>query len=210
LDDTNRKIENTIRSIKESQANKEATKQIRKELDDHKETIKPEKKPVERKDTIKVEGGVIGNGDQVRLKDNGALAEVLEIRGKQATITIGDLKSTVKLNRLEKISNTSLKKEKKALSKRISFDTTSKMANFSPNLDIRGKRGEEVFSLIQNFIDDGFMLGMNDLKVIHGKGDGILKEITRSLLKDSPAVAGFSDEHADRGGSGVTLVQLKD
>jgi len=210
LDDTNRKIENTIRSIKESQANKEATKQIRKELDDHKETIKPEKKAVERKDTIKVEGGVIGKGDQVRLKDNGALAEVLEIRGKQATITIGDLKSTVKLNRLEKISNTSLKKEKKALSKRISFDTTSKMVNFSPNLDIRGKRGEEVFSLIQNFIDDGFMLGMNDLKVIHGKGDGILKEITRSLLKDSPAVAGFSDEHADRGGSGVTLVQLKD
>jgi DNA mismatch repair protein MutS2 len=210
LDDTNRKIENTIRSIKESQANKEATKQIRKELDEHKATIKPEKKPVERKDTIKVESGAIGTGDQVRLKDNGALAEVLEIKGKQATVTIGDLKSTVKLNRLEKISNTSLKKEKKALSKRINFDTSSKMANFSPNLDIRGKRGEEVFTLIQNFIDDGFMLGMNDLKVIHGKGDGILKEITRSLLKNSPSVAGFSDEHADRGGSGVTLVQLKD
>jgi DNA mismatch repair protein MutS2 len=210
LDDTNRKIENTIRSIKESQANKEATKQIRKALDEHKATIKPEKKPVERKDFIKVESGVIGTGDQVRLKDNGALAEVLEIKGKQATVTIGDLKSTVKLNRLEKISNTSLKKEKKALSKRMSFDTTSKMANFSPNLDIRGKRGEEVFALIQNFIDDGFMLGMNDLKVIHGKGDGILKEITRSLLKESPSVAGFSDEHADKGGSGVTMVRLKD
>ena len=210
LDDTNRKIENTIRSIKESQANKEATKQIRRELDEHKEAIKPEKKPVERKETIKVVGGTITAGDQVRIKDNGALAEVLEIKGKQASVTIGDLKSTVKLNRLEKISNTSLKKEKKAIAKRISYDTSSKMANFSPNLDIRGKRGEEVFMLVQNFIDDAFMLGINDVKVIHGKGDGILRELTRNLLRESSSVAGFSDEHADRGGSGVTLVQFKD
>jgi DNA mismatch repair protein MutS2 len=111
---------------------------------------------------------------------------------------------------LEKISNTSLKKEKKAIAKRISFDTSSKMVNFSPNLDIRGKRGEEVFMLVQNFIDDAFMLGINDVKVIHGKGDGILRELTRNLLRESSSVAGFSDEHADRGGSGVTLVQFKD
>ena len=210
LDDTNRKIENTIRSIKESQANKEATKKIRQELDDHKAGIKLEKKPIVQQETIKVESGAIGIGDQVRIKDNGALAEVLEIKGKQVVILIGDLKSTVKLNRLEKISNTSLKKEKRAIDKRMSYDTTSKMANFSPNLDIRGKRGEEVFGLIQNFIDEAHMLGMNDVKVIHGKGDGILRELTRNLLRNSSSVAGFSDEHADRGGSGVTLVQFKD
>lgn len=210
LDDTNRKIENTIRSIKESQANKEATKKIRQELDEHKAGIKPEKKPIVQKETIKVESGAIGLGDQVRIKDNGALAEVLEIKGKQVSIVIGDLKSTVKLNRLEKISNTSLKKEKRAIDKRMSYDTTSKMANFSPNLDIRGKRGEEVFGLIQNFIDEAHMLGINDVKVIHGKGDGILRELTRNLLRNSSSVAGFSDEHADRGGSGVTLVQFKD
>lgn len=209
LDDANRKIEHTIRSIKESQADKTATRQLRNELEAHKTTIKPEKQAVEPPKTIKVLEGDIKPGDQVRVKDNGALAEVLDIRGKQVSILIGDLQSKVKLNRLEKISNTSLKKEKKAVEKRISYDTMSKMADFSPNLDIRGKRGEEVLPLIQNFVDEGYMLGMNDLKIIHGKGDGILRGLTRNLISKMPSVAGFSDEHADRGGSGITLVQLK-
>ncbi|WP_162342008.1 endonuclease MutS2 [Cyclobacterium salsum] len=209
LDDANRKIEHTIRSIKESQADKAATRQLRNELEAHKTTIKPEKQAVEPPKAIKVLEGDVKPGDQVRVKDNGALAEVLDIRGTQASILIGDLKSKVKLNRLEKISNTSLKKEKKAVEKRISYDTMSKMADFSPNLDIRGKRGEEVLPLIQNFIDEGYMLGMNDLKIIHGKGDGILRGLTRNLISKMPSVVGFSDEHADRGGSGITLVQLK-
>ncbi|WP_162418928.1 endonuclease MutS2 [Cyclobacterium roseum] len=209
LDDANRKIEHTIRSIKESQADKAATRQLRNELEAHKTTIKPEKQAVEPPKTIKVLEGEVKPGDQVRVKDNGALAEVLDIRGSQASILIGDLQSKVKLNRLEKISNTSLKKEKKAVEKRISYDTMSKMVDFSPNLDIRGKRGEEVLPLIQNFIDEGYMLGMNDLKIIHGKGDGILRGLTRNLISKMPSVAGFSDEHADRGGSGITLVQLK-
>lgn len=209
LDDANRKIEHTIRSIKESQADKAATRQLRSELEAHKTTIKPEKQAVEPPKAIKVLEGEVKPGDQVRVKDNGALAEVLDIRGTQASILIGDLQSKVKLNRLEKISNTSLKKEKKAVEKRISYDTMSKMADFSPNLDIRGKRGEEVLPLIQNFIDEGYMLGMNDLKIIHGKGDGILRGLTRNLISKMPSVAGFSDEHADRGGAGITLVQLK-
>lgn len=209
LEDANKKIEHTIRSIKESQADKATTRQLRNELDAHKTTIKPEKQAVEPPKTIKVVEGEVKAGDQVRVKDNGALAEVLEIKGGQASILIGDLQSKVKLNRLEKISNTSLKKEKKAVGKRISYDTMSKMVDFSPNLDIRGKRGEEVLPLIQNFIDEGYMLGMNDLKIIHGKGDGILRGLTRNLISKMPSVAGFSDEHADRGGSGITLVQLK-
>ncbi|MDN3686755.1 endonuclease MutS2 [Cyclobacterium jeungdonense] len=209
LEDANKKIEHTIRSIKESQADKATTRQLRNELEAHKTTIKPEKQAEEPPKAIKVLEGEVKPGDQVRVKDNGALAEVLEIRGMQASILIGDLKSKVKLNRLEKISNTSLKKEKKAVEKRISYDTMSKMVDFSPNLDIRGKRGEEVLPLIQNFIDEGYMLGMNDLKIIHGKGDGILRGLTRNLISKMPSVAGFSDEHADRGGSGITLVQLK-
>ncbi|MBD3626729.1 endonuclease MutS2 [Cyclobacterium sp.] len=209
MDEANKKIEHTIRSIKESQADQEATRQLRKDLDAHKVAIQPEKPVVSQPKTIQVLGGSIGVGDQVRLKDNGALAEVMEIKGKQASILMGDLKSNVKISRLEKISNTSLKKEKKAMGKRTTYDTTSKMAEFSPNLDIRGKRGEEVLQLVQNFIDEGYMLGMDELKVIHGKGDGILRDLTRNLIRKMSSVTSFSDEHADRGGSGVTLVQLK-
>ena len=83
------------------------------------------------------------------------------------------------------------------------------MLDFSPNLDIRGKRGEEVLSIVQNFVDDGYMLGLKDLRIVHGKGDGILREITRNLLRGMNQIAKIQDEHADRGGSGVTLVTLK-
>ncbi|SHN28242.1 DNA mismatch repair protein MutS2 [Cyclobacterium lianum] len=209
MEEANKKIEHTIRSIRESQADQAATRQLRKELEAHGASIKPEKPVVQQKKSIEVLAGSIGIGDQVRLKDNGALAEVMDIKGKQAVILIGDLKSNVRLNRLEKISNTALKKERKAKGNRITYDTTSKMAEFSPNLDIRGKRGEEVVQLLQNFIDEGYMLGINDLRVIHGKGDGILRDLTRNMIRKMSAVAGFSDEHADRGGAGVTLVQLR-
>nr|WP_287935193.1 Smr/MutS family protein [Algoriphagus sp.] len=208
LDQTNKKIELVIREIKEGNAEKEVTKQVRKELEVFKETVKPEK--VLLKDPeIQVIGGAIAVGDWVRLKDNGAIAEVLAIKNKDVDITIGDLKSNVKLSRLEKISKTEVKKELKAVERRGGYNTNEKMMDFSSNLDLRGKRGEEVLPLIQTFIDEGFMLGVKNLRIVHGKGDGILREITRNLLRTMPQVGRMEDEHADRGGAGVTLVTLK-
>ncbi|SMD43701.1 DNA mismatch repair protein MutS2 [Aquiflexum balticum DSM 16537] len=208
LDQVNKKIETTIRTIKENKADKEVAKAARVEIEELKKRIKPEKTII-HDPVIKVIGGEIHVGDFVRVKDNGAVAEVLAIRKKEAEVSIGELKSTVKLTRLEKISNTEMKKEKKTYSKRIGFDTNSKMLDFSPNLDIRGKRGEEILPVVQSFLDDGYMLGLKDLRIVHGKGDGILREITRNLLKGMSQVAKMEDEHADRGGAGVTLVTLK-
>lgn len=208
LDETNKKIEATIREIKEGKAEKEATKKVRKELESFKEEIKPEKVVV-KEPGITVLGGKIETGDWVRLKDNGAIAQVLQLRNKEVDISIGELKSTVKLSRLEKISQTQVKKETKASSNRSGFNTNQKMMDFSPNLDLRGKRGEEVLSLVQTFIDEGYMLGVKDLRIVHGKGDGILREITRNLLRTMGPVKKMEDEHADRGGAGVTLVTLK-
>jgi len=211
LEETNKKIERTIREIKEQKADKEATKRLRESLESHKSSIKPEKiKPEKKVQEIKVIGGEILQGDYVRVKDNGAIAEVLAIQQKSAEISIGDLKSNVKLERLEKISAAEIKKEKKSLPRNTGYDTTGKMMDFSTNLDIRGKRGEEIFPLLQNFIDEGYMLGMKDLRVIHGKGDGILRDLTRNLLRQMKPVSRFTDEHVERGGSGVTLVALRD
>jgi len=209
LDQANKQIEATIRSIKESKADKEITKKARTELDELKAKVKPEKIKVKQPE-IKVLEGDIQPGDHVRLKDNGAIAEVVSIKNKDVEITIGELKSNVKLARLEKISNTTLKKEKKSLSKRSTgYDTTAAMRDFNMNLDLRGKRGEEVLALVERFIDEGYMLGMKDLRIVHGKGDGILREITRNLLRNMPSVSKYEDEHVERGGSGVTLVTLK-
>ncbi|WP_297337179.1 Smr/MutS family protein [Algoriphagus sp.] len=208
LDETNKKIEKTIREIREGKAEKEKTLQLRKELETFKQEIKPEKTTLKDPE-VKVLGGKIEVGDWVRLKDNGAIAQVLQLKAKEADISIGELKSTVKLTRLEKISNTQIKREQKSANSRTGFSTTQKMMDFSPNLDLRGKRGEEILPLVQNFIDDGNMLGVKDLRIVHGKGDGILREITRNLLRTMAPVRKMEDEHADRGGAGVTLVTLK-
>lgn len=208
LDEVNKKIEATIRAIKETNADKEATKQLRAEIEELKVKVKPEKKVVSTPE-ITVLSGEIEIGDFVRLKDNGAIAQVIGLKNNQAEISIGDLKSVVKANRLERISSTEMKKEKKSLARRTGYDTNAKMMEFSPTLDIRGKRGEEILPLVQAFIDEGYMLGLKDLRIVHGRGDGILKEITRNLLRTMPPVAKMEDEHADRGGAGVTLITLK-
>ncbi len=207
LDQTNKKIESVIREIKEGKAEKEVTKSLRKELDVFKEEVKPEKVLVKDPE-IQVVGGQIQVGDWVRLKDNGAIGEVLLLKSKDAELLIGDLKSTVKLSRLEKIAKATAKKELKSMEKRGSYQTTAKMMDFSPNLDLRGRRGEEVLPLIQTFIDEGYMLGVKNLRIVHGKGDGILREVTRNLLRTMSQVGKLEDEHADRGGAGVTLVTL--
>ena len=209
LDQVNKKIEASIREIKETKADKEVAKRVREEIEELKERVKPEKKVIHSPEIIILEGE-IQVGDYVRLKDNGAIAQVISLKKKEAEISIGDLKSTVKISRLEKISLGEMKKEKKLFAKRTGYDTNSKMMDFSPNLDIRGKRGEEILPIIQNFVDDGFMLGLRDLRIVHGKGDGILREITRNLLRGMNQVAKIEDEHADRGGSGVSLITLKE
>ena len=208
LDQANKKIESVIREIKEGKAEKEVTKLLRKELDVFKEEVKPEKTTI-KEPSIQVLGGQIQVGDWVRLKDNSAIAEVVAIKNKDVELLIGDLKSNVKLSRLEKIAKAEVKKELKSIEKRGSYQTTTKMMDFSPNLDLRGKRGEEVLPLIQTFIDEGNMLGVKNLRIVHGKGDGILREISRNLLRTMPQVGKLEDEHADRGGAGVTLVSLE-
>jgi len=208
LDQANKKIESVIREIKEGKAEKVVTKNLRKELNVFKEEVKPEK--VTLKDPeIQVVGGQIQLGDWVRLKDNSAIGEVLLLKNKDADLLIGDLKSTVKLSRLEKIAKNTAKKELKSIEKRGSYQTTAKMMDYSTNLDLRGKRGEEVLPMIQSFIDEGFMLGIKNLRIVHGKGDGILREVTRNLLRSMSQVGKLEDEHADRGGAGVTLITLK-
>ncbi len=208
LDQANRRIEKTIREIKEQKADKEKTKRVRQELEQFKSTVKPVK--TEKKEPkVKVLPGEIKIGDWVRIKNSVTIGEVISVSQKEADVSIGDLKSKVKLNRLERISKTEVKREKKNISSGKGLGTSLSIADFSPNLDLRGKRSEEVISLIENFVDKGHMYGVRDLRIVHGKGNGILRDITRNLLRSMSTVTHMEDEHADRGGAGVTLVKLK-
>lgn len=211
LQNTNQKIENTIRVIKEEKAEKEVTRQARQELEAWKKQVKPEapESPPRRPSRVVKEAGAIREGDAVRVKENGALGEVISLRNNQAEIMIGSLKSTVKLNRLEKIAKQALKKFQSRASSGISnIDLNEKRANFNSSLDLRGNRAEEVIPKLEVWVDEAAMFGAGELRIVHGKGNGVLREVVRNYLVGHPAISHLQEEHVERGGAGVTLAYL--
>jgi DNA mismatch repair protein MutS2 len=223
----NQKIEATIKDIREQGADKLATKEIRQELQDFQDGLnveklvhvrvvggdtnhgKKDKEETNEKDVIEVIQGEITVGSLVRIKGQEALGEVLGMRGKDAEVAIGDLKTTVKMSRLEKISRKEFKQKSSPKTKIVGMDMNEKMMNFSFNLDIRGKRGDEAIKEVDKFMNDAIMVGYDELRIIHGKGDGILRTLIRNHLRGYKQVGKTQDEHADRGGAGVTLVSMK-
>ncbi|MCU0339822.1 MAG: endonuclease MutS2, partial [Spirosomaceae bacterium] len=163
LVDTNQRIENTIREIKENRAERDATKQVRQALERFEEKeLKVEVVQEAEKEEFTLEPGEITVGSYVRIKGQPTVGEVLAIKGKDAEIRIGDLKSNVKLNRLEKVSKKAFKEatgEKSPAPRLGGIDMNEKMANFSFNLDIRGKRGEEAMIDLDDFMNNAIMLG---------------------------------------------------
>ncbi len=232
IKEANQKIEQTIREIKEKEAEKESTKQVRKELAEYVEKelkvesgelkvesgelkvesgkwkVESEMRKVEG-GKGKVESGELKVGDWV-LIDNGAhestLAQILELKVKDAVVALGGIKSTVKRNRLSKVK--APKQEKKKYAASTGLDLTSKMAHFSQTLDLRGKRGEEVYGILDHYLNDALLTGAIEIKILHGKGDGILRNLVREQLRRYPQVRKFEDEHADRGGAGITVVNF--
>ena len=217
LADTNQRIESTIREIKENKAERESTKQVRQELDlfERKELkIEPVAEP--KREEFVAEKGEIVVGSFVRIIGQNTVGEVLVIKGKDVEISIGSLKSNVKMSRLEKVSKKAYKQATGDSSSDVAYaprvgglDINEKMMNFSFNLDIRGKRGEEALMELDSFMNDALLLSQNELRIVHGKGDGILRNLVRSHLRSYKQVGKMADEHPDRGGAGVTVVSLK-
>lgn len=214
LQTTNKRIENAIREIRESKADKDISKLVREDLEQLKQEFAVEPiapTPAEPKEEIEIIGGSIQVGDFVKFKDSETIGEVISLNGKDARLLIGSLQSNVKLQKLVKISRRDYKRETRERYSTLSASSNilEKQVNFSPTLDIRGKRAEEVTPLLDTFIDNALMIGQQELRVIHGKGNGILREIVRQHLKGFSGIRNIADEHADRGGAGVTVVTLR-
>ena len=125
-------------------------------------------------------------------------------------IAIGDIQTNVKLNRVERVSKgvyNSIHKNIKSSS--ISRQISEKTINFNSTLDVRGLRGEACLKEVEDLIDNAIILGFPEVKIIHGRGDGILRTIIRERLKNIKQVQSLSNEHADRGGDGATIVIMK-
>jgi DNA mismatch repair protein MutS2 len=202
IKNANKLIENTISEIKESKADKVQTQNLRQNLE---QELK--KHEVQEKKAPKIQQTVeLKKGDWVKFLDSENVGQVLEIARDNVILAMGDLRSVVKLNRVEKVSNKSVPKE---IRKSHSTDLTESFSAFNTELDLRGMRGDEALYEIEKYLDRAVMLGLSGLKIIHGKGDGILRKLIREYLRKYSQVSHIEDEHADRGGDGITFVYLK-
>lgn len=204
LQEANREIEKTIRHIRENQAQKSETRKVRDKL-----------RQIARKAEDSVSGHApdtagkesIRPGDFVQLEGQQGSGEVIETDGKTALVQFGEFKIRLDVSRLKKNSRTVI--SNKPLSAPSAIPIHEKRLLFNNLLDVRGKRVEEALPMVEQFIDTAILLGQAEVKILHGKGEGILRKAIREKLKTYPQVASLADEHVEQGGAGITVVVLK-
>ena len=231
LTEANAKIENTIRGIKEAQAEKEKTKEVRQGLAAFKAKLEEEETHVDDKINRKIQKlqerekskkekpkvakeekqQTISIGDSVRMKGQTSAGEVMDIQGKNAVVAFGMIKSTVKLDTLERVSKNQIKRESQKstfVSSQTSDMTYDKKLNFKQEIDLRGMRGDEALQAVMYFIDDAIQIGAGRVRILHGTGTGALRQIIRDYLRTVNGVKNYQDEHVQFGGAGITIVDL--
>ena len=226
MTDANAVIEKTIREIKESQAEKEKTKEVRKDIDNFRQSIKDDSRQTVngKRLTVKSERNnksltanhlpltTIKVGDTVRIKGQQTTGQVIDIKDNSVIIAFGALKTSTKLSQLEKVSNNQLKRETTRVTSALSnnADTLSKKKlSFKPEIDIRGMRADEALQATIYYIDDAIQCNAGRVRILHGTGTGALRQIVRDYLKTVNEIKNFQDEHVQFGGTGVTIIELK-
>ncbi len=239
LSGSNRIIEKTIREIKETNAAKERTIEARQKLEEFKDLVskkeeaedlifrkmerlkqkeikrseRPPRAEVKKKEVVitRKVPVKIEVGGYVKLSDQDTLGEVLEIKGDNITVAFGHLRSVVNRKKLIPLSRSEIKHtkvENKTIG-RINQEIGERKLVFKPNIDVRGMRAEEALQKIREFVDEAIMIEVNELRILHGKGNGILRELIQNYLRTEPVVKSCRDEHVQFGGSGITIVELE-
>lgn len=235
LKGANAKIERTILEIRNAQAEKERTKQLRSELNEFKEKLDEKhsveesdsriktlkhKSRKERKERAAVETRQqreaaqpkreLAVGDTVKMKDGNTVGEILSIQGKKAEVAFGLLRTQVNVDKLERA-----KKPKESaltmtstMSVQTSAESRSRQLNFKNEIDVRGMRADEAIQAVTYFLDDAIQFSASRVRILHGTGHGILKTLIREQLRANTAVKTFADEDVRFGGAGITVVDL--
>ena len=239
-----RTIENTIRTIRESQAEKEITRLARKEMETFVESVdetkggmtsderieremerlarrreRREKRAEEREQAggvvpQKVEEPVVKKievGTKVKLEGQEIPGIVKMIKGKKAQVAFGEMLIMVDVARLKAVSSTEYREATRPTAARtvVSVDIRERKLNFRDHIDVRGMRASEALEAVEDLVDDALMVGVSTVTILHGKGTGALKEEIRRYLRSVKDIASVADDHADRGGSGITIVTFK-
>ena len=228
-----KQVEKTIRDIREAQADKEQTKAARQELqgflgaleqrknkekknrdeyiDRKLEQLKKRKKTDKAVAAEPVKAAPLKVGEKVRIKDNGLVGEIAKINRKAVTVIVGNITSTMAPERVERISSNEFREVSRKVfapvQQKVDTAITERKLAFKPELDIRGERLNDALDIVTHYIDDAIMLGIGTVRIIHGKGTGVLREEIQKYLRTVPGLT-VSDEDIRNGGTGVTIVKL--
>ena len=250
----NRQVENTIKTIREAQAEKEITKEARKELQnfvavltqqkeqqqkekddyierkirqiderrererkrklqraDEKTRKEMEAQAEEQRKLEEFRNAPLQPGEKVRIKDTGMVGEISKVSAKTLMVNIGNITSKVSPDKVERITSNEFREAVKAVAPKVSAvridsSITERKLNFSPELDVRGERLNDAIEKVTRYVDDAVMLGIPSVRIIHGKGTGVLREELQKMLRSMPGIEKVADEHIQFGGTGVTIV----
>lgn len=253
----NKQVENTIRTIKEAQAEKEITQEARqelqsfvsalttkkvqdqknkedyiekkiKQLDARRERarIRKEKKAdektrqemleqrLEKEREEEFRNAPLKPGEKVRLKAGGMVGEVAKVSAKTIVVNIGNISTKISPDKVERITSNEFRNvvrqsPKTTSSINIDHSISERKLNFSTELDVRGERLNDAIEKVMRYVDDAIMLNMTSVRIIHGKGTGVLREEIQKFLKSTPGIASVTDEHIQFGGTGVTIVTFE-
>ncbi len=253
----NRQVENTIRTIKESQAEKEATNEARSELQGFLGllTAKKEQEEKEREDYIErkikqidqrrarrqkrqeeraderslqemreqqaeqermeaFRSAPLKVGEKVRIKENGMVGEVAKVSAKAVVVIIGNISTKLPHDKVERITSNEFKSAVKETARpaptmKVDASINERKLNFSTEIDVRGERLNDAIEKVTRYVDDAVMVGVSSVRIIHGKGTGVLRDELQKLIRTMPGVASVRDEHIQFGGTGVTIVTFE-
>ena len=216
IDRANAKIEKTIREIKEAQAEKVRTKELREELKEMKQNLANEEKNLSKQlkaeEKEEIANADLKVGDMVCINELEVVGELLAITDTDVTIQFGDVRLRTTVDKLRKISRSQARKAQQNpsyLRKSIMNDINEKAQHFNLTLDIRGQRGDEAVDNVAKYIDEANLLSIKEVSILHGKGNGILRKLIREYLSKQSCVQSFNDASLETGGAGITRVTLK-
>ena len=201
-------IARKMRQIQERKARREKRK---KDRESEKLKISNEKLTINNENTAGQANASLSPGDTVRIKGLTTVGKIESIDGKMATVIFGDMRTKMRSDRLERAEKP--KQEEPKAYVNVSRETRetidNRKLNFKQDLDVRGMRGDEAITAVTYFIDDAILVGMSRVRILHGTGSGILRQLIRQYLATVPNVVSFRDEHVQFGGAGITVVDLE-
>ncbi len=199
------------RKIKQLDARRERQQQRKAKKADEKASQELAEQQAEKERIEAFKSAPLKAGEKVRVKDNGMVGEIVKVSAKAVVVAIGNISSKMPHDKVERITSNEFKSAVKETSRPVSairYDSSisDRKLNFSSELDVRGQRLNDAVEKVTRYIDDAVMLSMPSVRIIHGKGTGVLRDELQKLIRTIPGVASVRDEHIQFGGTGVTIV----